>query len=103
MERVTGQVDRLAVTGDAVLIGDYKTDRLVPSGLDEVPAAYLAQLALYRAVMSRHYPDKTVRAALIFTNAPVLMEMPVDELEAGLGRSLRTGGNRERHAAVKVS
>ena len=30
VERVPGQVDRLAVTGDAVLIGDYKTDRLVP-------------------------------------------------------------------------
>ncbi len=88
VERVSGQVDRLAVTGDAVLIGDYKTDRLVPSGLAEVPAAYIAQLALYRAVLARLYPDKAVRAALIFTAAPVLIEIPVDALEAELGKIL---------------
>ena len=34
---VSGQVDRLAVTRDSVLIADYKTDRAVPDGLDEVP------------------------------------------------------------------
>ena len=50
-ERVAGQVDRLVVTDTAVLIGDYKTDGLVPRGLDEVPPAYVAQLALYRAVL----------------------------------------------------
>ena len=33
---VAGQVDRLAVTGDTVLIADYKTDRIVPDRLDEV-------------------------------------------------------------------
>ena len=32
---VAGQVDRLAVTGDTVLIADYKTDRIVPDRLDE--------------------------------------------------------------------
>ena len=30
---VSGQVDRLAVTGDSVLIADYKTDRAVPAQL----------------------------------------------------------------------
>ncbi len=88
VERVPGQVDRLAVTGDAVLIGDYKTDRLVPSGLAEVPAAYIAQLALYRTVLAQLYPDKAVRAALIFTAAPVLIEIPIDALEAELGKIL---------------
>ena len=75
-ERVPGQVDRLVVTDNAVLIGDYKTDGLVPRSLDEVPPAYVAQLALYRAVLARLYPGKAVRTALIFTAVPVLIEIP---------------------------
>src|SRR5262249_60542460 len=45
---VSGQVDRLAVTGDSVLIADYKTNRPAPRRLADVPPAYVAQLALYR-------------------------------------------------------
>ena len=63
---VSGQVDRLAITEDAVLIADYKSDRSIPADLDEVEP-YVAQLALYRGVLARLYPDKTVRAALVFT------------------------------------
>ena len=73
---VSGQVDRLAVTDDAVLIADYKTDRAVPGGLAEVAEAYVAQLALYRAVLARIYPAKTIRAALIFTEGPQVVEVP---------------------------
>ncbi len=83
-EPVPGQVDRLVVTDNAVLIGDYKTDGLVPRSLDEVPQAYIAQLALYRAVLTRLYPDKAVRAALVFTAVPVLIEIPAEALDAKL-------------------
>jgi ATP-dependent helicase/nuclease subunit A len=95
---VSGQVDRLVITGDAVMIADYKTDGAVPQRADEAPERYLTQLALYRAVISRIYPDKTVRAALIFTNGPVLLEMPV----ASMDRALKAELAIERHAPVKV-
>jgi ATP-dependent helicase/nuclease subunit A len=95
---VSGQVDRLVITTDAVLIADYKTDNAVPQRADEAPEHYLTQLALYRAVISRIYPDKTVRAALIFTNGPLLLEMPV----ASMDRALEAELFKERHAAVKV-
>jgi ATP-dependent helicase/nuclease subunit A len=81
---VSGQVDRLAVTGGTVLIADYKTDRAVPRRLAEVPDAYVAQLALYRAVLARIYPEKTIRAALIFTEGPNVMEVPGAAMEAAL-------------------
>ena len=67
---VSGQVDRLSIAKDAVLIADYKSDGAVPARLDDVPKPYVAQLALYRAVLTRLYPDKTVRAALLFTTGP---------------------------------
>jgi ATP-dependent helicase/nuclease subunit A len=89
---VAGQVDRLLVTKEAVLVADYKTDSLVPGHLDEVPNAYVAQLSLYRAVLMRIYPDKRVRAALIFTAAPVLMEIPAAILDRALESQLERYG-----------
>jgi ATP-dependent helicase/nuclease subunit A len=95
---VSGQVDRLAITADAVLIADYKTDRVVARRPDQVEP-YVAQLALYRAVLARLYPGKTVRAALLFTEGPALMELSAAALDAALGKALA----RHRQAAAKRS
>jgi ATP-dependent helicase/nuclease subunit A len=94
---VSGQVDRLCVAKDAVLIADYKSDGAVPARLDDVPKPYVAQLALYRAVLARLYPDKTVRAALLFTTGPQLIELPGPAMDAALARILA-----ETHSAVNV-
>jgi ATP-dependent helicase/nuclease subunit A len=80
---VSGQVDRLAVTADAVLIVDYKTNRPAPRSLEEVPA-YVKQLALYRAVLAQLYPGKSVRAALVWTDVPDLMEISAAALDQAL-------------------
>jgi ATP-dependent helicase/nuclease subunit A len=85
---VSGQVDRLAVTRESVLIVDYKTDRMPPRTLAEVPPPYVAQLALYRAVLACIYPEKTIRAALIFTDGPSLIEIPAAGLEAALAEAM---------------
>ena len=81
---VSGQVDRLAVTGDSVLIADYKTNRPAPRRLADVPPPYVAQLALYRAVLAELYPDKRIRAALVWTDVPDLMEISEASLDAAL-------------------
>jgi ATP-dependent helicase/nuclease subunit A len=94
---VSGQIDRLAVTGGEVLIADYKTDRFPPDGLDEVEP-YVAQLALYRAVLTRLYSGKTIRAALLFMEGPKLMEIPPAAMDAAFDKVLR----RRSHAGVKV-
>ncbi len=78
---VSGQVDRLAVTADAVLIADYKTNRPAPK---EPPAAYVTQLALYRAVLAQLYPDKTIRAALIWTEVLDIIVISAEDLDAAL-------------------
>ena len=72
---MSGQVDRLPVTQDAVLIADFKTNRPAPRQIEEVPSGYVHQLALYRAVLMKLYPDRPVRAALIWTEVPDLMEL----------------------------
>jgi ATP-dependent helicase/nuclease subunit A len=81
---VSGLVDRLAVMAESVLIADYKTNRPAPRRIEDVPRAYIRQLALYRAVLGKLYPDRPVRAALIWTDVPDLMEIPATALDQEL-------------------
>ena len=81
---VAGVVDRLVVTDDAILIADHKTNREPPRSLDKVPPGYMAQLALYRAVLAKLYPGRPIRAALIWTEVPDLMEVSEAAMDAAL-------------------
>jgi len=78
---VSGQVDRLVVLDDRVLIVDYKSSRKPPRGLDKVPPAHLRQMAAYRAVLARAFPGRVVHAALLWTEGPKLMALPPDLLD----------------------
>ncbi len=84
--RISGQIDRLAVTQSSVLIADFKTNRPAPRRIEHVPSTYVRQLALYRAVLTKLYPDKRVRAALIWTEVPDLMELSAEALDAALAQ-----------------
>jgi ATP-dependent helicase/nuclease subunit A len=80
--RVSGQVDRLAVTDESVFIADYKTNRPAARQLSEVPEDYVLQLALYRAILAQVFPGRRVRAGLLWTEGPDLMELPEPMLDA---------------------
>ena len=69
-----------------MLIADYKSDRLVPEPHRDIPQDYITQLALYRAVLGTLYPNHAVRAALVWTDGPGLMELPGTALDAALSR-----------------
>ncbi|HEY5305750.1 MAG TPA: double-strand break repair helicase AddA [Pseudolabrys sp.] len=87
--RVSGQIDRLAVTEGSVLIADFKTNRPAPRKVEQALESYpqyVSQLALYRAVLAELYPDKTLRAALVWTEVPDLMEISGEILDAALTR-----------------
>jgi ATP-dependent helicase/nuclease subunit A len=79
---VSGIVDRLAVDGDRVLVLDFKTDRPAPKDAAEAPDQYVLQLALYREVLRQIFPGKAVSCALLWTEAPHLMELPDSRLDA---------------------
>ncbi len=76
-QAIAGQVDRLVVGEHEVLVIDYKTNRAPPATPDQVPAAYLRQMAAYGALLRQIYPDRRVRCALLWTQGPHLM--PLDE------------------------
>ncbi len=73
---VTGQVDRLAVLPDEVLLADFKSDRDPPAIPAATPVTYLRQMAAYRAVLSRVWPDRPVRCLLVWTRGPTLTTLP---------------------------
>ncbi len=79
---LSGQIDRLVVDEDRVLIVDFKTMRPVPASEDEVAPLYLRQLAIYRAALARIYPGREIRCALLWTQAPLLMPISPDRLAA---------------------
>lgn len=81
---VSGQIDRLVVTENEVLIVDFKTNHAPPSDPAEAPRGYVRQLALYRAVLAKLYPQRPIRAALLWTETPEFMEISAPALEAEL-------------------
>jgi ATP-dependent helicase/nuclease subunit A len=80
--RIAGQIDRLAEVGDGILIVDYKTNRPPPRDAAEVPRAYILQLAGYRMAVQRVFGAVPVRAALLWTEGPGIMELPAEVLDS---------------------
>jgi ATP-dependent helicase/nuclease subunit A len=78
---LVGQIDRLVITPDEVLIVDLKSNRQPPADIMGAPAAYLAQLAAYRALLLALYPGRPVRAGLLWTELPRLDEVPAALLD----------------------
>jgi ATP-dependent helicase/nuclease subunit A len=53
-----------------------------------VPPAYVRQLALYRALLQKLYPDRPVRAALVWSEVPDLMELSEAVMDQALKEAL---------------
>lgn len=81
---VSGVIDRLVVNGDQVKIVDYKTNARPAQNLAQVPPTYARQMALYRALMLNLYPGKQVRAFLLFTSGPRIIELPAAAMVAAM-------------------
>ncbi len=73
---IAGQVDRLVVRPDRVLVLDYKTNRPPPATPDRVAPLYLRQMAAYRAVLRQAFPGRAVDCALVWTYGASVMPLP---------------------------
>jgi len=74
---ISGQIDRLLITDDQILIIDYKTGK-PPADVIGVPEQYKKQLQAYAAAIKGIYPERRIKTALIWTNGPILMEIPLE-------------------------
>lgn len=73
----SGQIDRLCVRDDAVWIVDFKTDRQPPEAVADIPLVYRNQLTVYAKLLRQIYPQLPVKAFLLWTTGPQLMEISV--------------------------
>ncbi|WP_199085228.1 double-strand break repair helicase AddA [Bosea sp. ASV33] len=81
---VSGRIDRLAVTADAVIVADFKTTARPPREVDAIPVTTVAQLAAYAALMREIYPGRTVRALAIYTASLTCFELDAGRLDQAL-------------------
>jgi ATP-dependent helicase/nuclease subunit A len=79
---IAGRIDRLGLTPDVVLAADFKTG--APCAPADIPAGYLAQMALYRAVLVPLWPDRRLRMLLIWTEGPIAVALEDERLDAAL-------------------
>ena len=86
---VAGRIDRLGLTPGAILAADFKTG--APCAPADVPARYLAQMALYRAVLAPLCPGRRPRMLLIWTDGPVVVALEDERLDAALA-AIEPGG-----------
>ncbi|WP_309752596.1 double-strand break repair helicase AddA [Novosphingobium sp.] len=78
---IAGTIDRLMIGAELIRLVDFKTSRRPPQSLDEVPVAILRQMAAYAAALQATYPGRRVEAALLYTEVPMLLEIPAVLLE----------------------
>lgn len=88
--RVSGQIDRLVVTEQEVLVVDFKTNRPPPESVEQVAPVYLAQMGAYRALLAALYPGRKVRCALVWTDQARLMALP----DSAMDQALELAGKR---------
>ncbi|MDD3668708.1 MAG: UvrD-helicase domain-containing protein [Alphaproteobacteria bacterium] len=69
---ISGQVDRLVVRENQVIVLDYKTNRIVPK---RMPQSYKMQLGIYKHLLGRIFPDKMVKAYILWTEDFSLTEV----------------------------
>ncbi|SDR23413.1 DNA helicase/exodeoxyribonuclease V, subunit A [Pseudovibrio sp. Tun.PSC04-5.I4] len=75
---ILGLIDRLLVNDEDVTILDFKTNAVVPQTAQGVSEIYIAQLAVYKKLLAELYPGRKIRALLLYTSGPRLIEIPVE-------------------------
>ena len=79
---ISGQIDRLLVGADTVVVADFKTGRQPPASARAVPVAYVRQMAAYRALLQPIYPDHSVQCHLVWTVGPTIVRLDDTLLDA---------------------
>ncbi len=72
---ISGQIDRLAVLPDKVMIVDYKTNRPAAGRREDVPESYVRQLRAYRLLAEKIYVGKPVETYILWTNTAQMMQI----------------------------
>ena len=88
---ISGQIDRLVVRDNEILVVDFKTNRPPPKTVEETSPSYVAQMAAYRALLQEIYPAHQIKSALLWTFEARLTPLPDAMLDHAFARYLAAG------------
>ena len=88
---LSGQIDRLVIHDNKILVVDYKTNRPPPRQAEDADPGYIAQLAAYRALLQEIYPEHQIECALLWTYDARLMAIPPGLLDHAFARFVAAG------------
>jgi ATP-dependent helicase/nuclease subunit A len=71
---IAGTVDRLLVEDNRISVIDFKTGK-VPATEAAIPNSHRAQMAAYAEALQVIFPGRAIRAALLYTAGPKLIEL----------------------------
>lgn len=74
--RIFGTVDRLLITDDVVTVVDFKSNIFVPATAESTPEGIVRQMAAYHAALVKIYPDREIKAAVLWTRHAKLIHIP---------------------------
>ncbi|MCG8625625.1 MAG: UvrD-helicase domain-containing protein [Proteobacteria bacterium] len=86
---VHGSIDRLAITGDAIIFVDFKTDQAPPRSADKIAPKYIEQIALYARLLGDMGGGKTIQAGLVYTATPQVFWLDSGQLNKTIARLLQ--------------
>ncbi|GGY37332.1 double-strand break repair helicase AddA [Parvularcula lutaonensis] len=72
---VSGQIDRLLLTEDAVVAVEFKSSRWVPESEAGIPVAHRRQVETYLKLLRAMDPAREARAVLLYTAGPVAFDI----------------------------
>ncbi len=78
---ISGTVDRLLITDDHIYVVDFKTGRRVPDNAEQAPVVYLRQMAAYVAALEKIFPARPIRAGLLYSHGPKMIEVSANLIE----------------------
>lgn len=87
---ISGTVDRLLIGDDYIQVVDFKTGSRVPDKAEDIAIPYLKQMARYVAALQKIFPQRKIKAALLYSYAPKLIEIPdalIEQYKPGFDRA----------------
>lgn len=76
--KIYGTIDRLVISDNKIMAVDFKSNRVVPGTLADVPNGLLRQMGAYLSALRLVYPKHEIEVAILWTQNQQLMLLPHD-------------------------
>nr|WP_152534207.1 double-strand break repair helicase AddA [Commensalibacter papalotli (ex Servin-Garciduenas et al. 2014)] len=77
---ITGQIDRMRILSDQILLCDFKSGRKIPREAEDVPVIYLKQMAAYWSLLTMMHPKHQINPLIVWTDIAKIMILPKELL-----------------------